>query len=280
MEYREEDLKKLKENILLIINEVKKICDAECIQYFIIGGSALGAVRHGGFIPWDDDFDVGMTRENYDRFLEVAPQKLSPAFFLQCYKTDSATPFYFTKVRINNTKFVESYCQEIDMNHGIFIDVFPYDNIPQSSFKRKCQLIKVIILSELYIAKSTNRIFSNRTNKISFHLKNSSRKILHCLLHLVPKKYLFRVLDNENQRYNKCHTVMASYVRYPFLAISKKNIELCDSILFENIPVSCSKNIEEYLYSHFGEDYMQLPPIDKRVNHKPIELLFNKISNK
>ena len=274
MQYTEDDLKLLKKHILLIVSEVKRVCDEEHIPYFIIGGTALGAVRHGGFIPWDDDFDIGMLRDDYERFLEVAPLKLSKFYFLQCYKTDPNTPFYFAKVRMNDTLFVEKYCGKISMHQGIYIDIFPYDNLPITLAERKKQLRKVILYSELFIAKSTLGLFFTEKKNLRFWTKKLLRTVLHYMLVPISKKCLFEILDRENRRYNSFDTSEVSYIKYPFLKIKKEYVVTRSSILFESISVSCCRNIEEYLISHFGNDYMELPPLEKRVNHRPVKLKF------
>lgn len=274
MQYKEGDLQLLKKHILLIINELKRVCDKYKIQYFIIGGSALGAVRHKGFIPWDDDFDIGMTRDNYEHFLKVAPLELSSNYFLQCYATDPNTPFYFAKIRMNDTLFVEEYCQNIPMHQGIYIDIFPYDNLPETLFERKKQLYKVYLYSELFITKSISGLFFADKRDLYFYVKKVFRIILHYMLIPVSKDFLFKLLDKENKRYNYQDTSEVSFIKYPFLKIKKENIIQCSSILFEGISVSCSKSLEEYLKSHFGKDYMQLPPLEKRVNHRPVKLSF------
>jgi lipopolysaccharide cholinephosphotransferase len=272
MQYTDNDLLKLKAHLLQIIKEVKRICDEEKIQYFIIGGSALGAVRHGGFIPWDDDIDIGMTRDNYERFLQMAPTKLAPDYFLQWYGTDAGSPFYFAKVRMNGTLFVENYCRNINMHQGIYIDIFPYDRLPLSKGKRKMQYLKTVLYSELYICKSTTGLF---TQKKTFRfVKRLTRFMLHYFLYPVPKRFLFQLLDNENKRYNHAEAKFSSYIKYPFLRIPTKDVEVTDSILFEGIPLSCCQHIEDYLTSHFGENYMQLPPVEMRVNHRPVTIQF------
>lgn len=107
--YYGEELKKVQECELEILAEVIKVCNENSIEYFVIGGTALGAVRHSGFIPWDDDIDIGMTRDDYERFLKIAPSKLKSDLFLQYYVTEPNSPTYFAKVRKNNTQFVEYY---------------------------------------------------------------------------------------------------------------------------------------------------------------------------
>ncbi len=93
-------------------------------------------MEHGGFIPWDDDVDIGMTRENYEKFLEIAPEKLKNDYFLQTRKTDKKAPYMYAKVRKNGTVFMEWNKRNLDMHHGIYIDIFPYDNVPDDIKER------------------------------------------------------------------------------------------------------------------------------------------------
>lgn len=122
MEYAEE-LKELQKVLLDILKEVKRVCDENNIDYFIIAGTALGAVRHKGFIPWDDDIDIGMTRDNYEKFIKIANTKLSEEFFLQTMETEEETPFYFAKVRKNKTKFIcpRKITQYLNNQYGDFM---------------------------------------------------------------------------------------------------------------------------------------------------------------
>lgn len=115
---------------LEILLEVDRICRKHRISYFLDSGTALGAVRHKGFIPWDDDIDIGMLRDDYERFLSVAQEEMGQDYFLQTYRTDG-TPIMFAKVRKTGTTFVEFRLRKFPINHGLFIDIFPYDYLPQ-----------------------------------------------------------------------------------------------------------------------------------------------------
>ncbi len=114
-----------------------EVCEKLNLNYFLLCGSALGAVRHGGFIPWDDDFDVGMYREDYNKFMELAPELLPEGIFLQNYKSDPGYPFVFAKLRNSNTTFVEKPLADFRMNHGIYMDIFPLDGYPADITEQK-----------------------------------------------------------------------------------------------------------------------------------------------
>jgi lipopolysaccharide cholinephosphotransferase len=114
-----------------------EVCEKLNLNYFLVCGSALGAMRHGGFIPWDDDMDVGMYREDYNKFMELAPALLPEGIFLQNYKTDPAFPSVFAKLRDSNTTYIEKSAKELNINHGIYIDIFPLDGCPSGSIEQK-----------------------------------------------------------------------------------------------------------------------------------------------
>lgn len=114
-----------------------EVCEKLNLNYFLVCGSALGSARHGGFIPWDDDFDVGMYREDYNRFMEQAPALLPEGIFLQNYKTDPQFPYLFAKLRNSNTTFIQTLLSNLDINHGIYIDIFPLDGCPEDPSAKK-----------------------------------------------------------------------------------------------------------------------------------------------
>lgn len=112
-----------------MLSEINRICDKHDIKYFAMGGSAIGAIYDKGILPWDDDIDIGMTRENYNKFLDIAPRELNSDYFLSWYESDEHTPFFYAKLKKNNTLFIEEHCRNIPMHQGIFIDIFPYDAV-------------------------------------------------------------------------------------------------------------------------------------------------------
>ena len=108
------------------------VCSSLKLRYYLVCGSALGAVKYKGFIPWDDDIDVGMPREDYEVFVSKAQELLPENVFLQNYRTDKSFPHVFTKLRNSDTTLIEENMAHLNMNHGIFIDVFPLDGYPKN----------------------------------------------------------------------------------------------------------------------------------------------------
>src|SRR5690554_4415622 len=120
-------LKKLHNVQIEILNQIVKICNQNKLTYFLIGGTLLGAIRHKGFIPWDDDLDIAMPRKDYEKFLELCQGYLGDEYYLHCSKTDPKYWLPFAKVRKNNTIFEEKSIQTINSHKGIYVDIFPLD---------------------------------------------------------------------------------------------------------------------------------------------------------
>ncbi len=113
-----------------MLKEFVRICDELGLKYYLVCGSALGAAKYGGFIPWDDDIDVALPRPDYDVFCQKAQAMLPKHLFLQNHRTDPEYPLYMSKIRDSRTTFIEPLYEKIPMHHGLYIDVFPLDGYP------------------------------------------------------------------------------------------------------------------------------------------------------
>ena len=124
----------VQEKILETMKYIDKLCRENKIEYYIMGGTALGAVRHGGFIPWDDDLDIFMTPKEYEKFKAVFEKENSSQFVIQEWRT---TPHYleYAKIRMNNTTFIEeAFKNRKDMHHGIYVDIMILHKVPNNKF--------------------------------------------------------------------------------------------------------------------------------------------------
>ena len=124
---KKEILSKLHEFNIQALDEVVRICDKYNITYYLLGGTLLGAVRHKGFIPWDDDLDIGMPRQDLIKFESVLKSELGDRFFYQSMDSEKEYDHYFSKIRINNTLLIEANDAVNSKHQGIFIDIFPLD---------------------------------------------------------------------------------------------------------------------------------------------------------
>lgn len=263
MEYSSERLRKLQLVQLLPFLEIKRICDKHNIHYTPIGGTLLGTVRHKGFIPWDDDIDVGMLREEYNKFLEVAKNELRPEFFLQTYETDPNYPKAIARLCVNETRYVLRWEKDADIHQGVFTDIFPYDNSPNNK------------LHQIYHKYMIKWLRYATYHKYSPYGKPTSikGKIFSFIVSLPftfhNKKSVRTLWDNIMQKYNSMSTehVVRTGSSYPYEKVRVKRalMEEFVEMEFEDFKISVLKGYHEHLSDNYG-DYMKLPPIEKRRN--------------
>ena len=252
------ELRTLQLTILDIALEFQRICEKHNLKYFLIGGSLLGAVRHQGFIPWDDDMDVGMLREDYERFLEICPKELGEEFFLQTYKTDEYYTHPFAKIRLNNTSLVEDYSQNSKQHNGIYFDIFTYDNMPESKIKQKFHYFSFKCLK--WAARGKNDYYFIETKKRRF------AKFMSFALFFLSKKKVIRMCDNVCSMFNKkvCKNVINMGGAYNYNEYTlRTNLENLSELDFEGYKFSVPANYKELLSNMYG-DYMKLPPVEQR----------------
>lgn len=261
-----EQLDKIHALELKIALEIKRICESNNIHYFLTAGTLLGAVRHGGFIPWDDDMDIGMLRDDYDRFVEACKKDLSPEFFMQTWDSDPNYPFSYGKLRLKGTRFVEGFSEKSDLlENGLFVDIFPFDNVPDDPAQQKKQERKYFFCKRiLWIKKGmgTNMKEGSFKQKLKYygfwiaaHIVSYERvkqyyKKSQTLFNGVPSK---KVVTDGSYNYKK-ESILREWV---------ENLEL---VKFETEEFLTYKDRIAYLTYFYG-DYMKLPPEEKRNRH-------------
>jgi len=270
MEYSKADLENVRRIELEILQEIMRICNAHSIPYFAVGGTALGAVRHNGFIPWDDDIDIGMMREDYEKFLEVARTDLNSEYDLVHYSTYEDHPVYFAKIKKKGTLFVEKGVNKLKIPKGIFVDIMPYDYCPSNPKKQRQFVRKTIFLNNLFVTKTTS-ISTFERNKVKRFVKTVIRKVLHCILLAVPKRYLYKKLDTHLKKYSQGPREYVCQNKFMNTITRFDNIFPTSTHVFEGLEISMPGNQDAFLRGYFG-NYMQLPPENKRITHSP-ELL-------
>ena len=276
MKYKDEDLQRLHTVLYQILAEIDRVCKKHNIPYFIQGGSAIGAFYNKGVVPWDDDVDVGMTRENYNRFLEVAPAELGEEYFLEWFGTEPNTPFYFAKVKMNNTLFVEQIWRNMDIHHGIFVDIFPYDRIPDNPLLEKLHRAEAKFWINCFMAKKVWLWRHCGKCEIDKPLPKSwiSCAAIRLVTSFLSRQAIYRTMNKVLGRYNSCNTKYVNIVRMPKDQILRENIENSVNTEFGGMMVSLPRNVEEYLRHHYPNLRPVLPK-EEQINHAPYKLSFD-----
>lgn len=268
------ELAKLREIELEILLEIKRVCTEMGIQFFIESGTLLGAARHGGFIPWDDDIDIGMLREDYKRFLREAPDLLGSGYFLDDPATNSNSLVSFAKVRKHGTLLLEHAASGIGGCQGIWVDVFPWDYVAgeERLFVRTQRRWK--FRHKLYGLRSVSVAQSDASPT-----KRGVRKLAHWTTCVLPKSVYGKILEETAIAPLEQGTTSITCVHY-FTALP--NIKYADAfplttLPFESHEMPAFRCWENYLEQVYG-DWRALPPEEKRRRHDIADLSFDESS--
>ena len=275
MKYNSDILRHLHGELKETLREVVRVCEEAQIPYFIQGGTAIGSHFFDDIVPWDDDIDLGMTRENYERFLREAPALLNKEYTLQEFATEPDTPFYFAKVRKVGTRFVESEWVGLPIAEGVYIDIFPYDLIPDDEALARKQRRRVGFWINCFMAKSVWlwRWLGKANNGVVFPKSFASCLAIRAVSAVLTKERIYHILNKELTRYNDTAASRYNIVRMPKDMISRDAISNLEPRKFGDMEVMAPANLETYLRSHYGDIQKWLPE-DKRLNHAPEVLWF------
>jgi lipopolysaccharide cholinephosphotransferase len=260
-------LTKLHSTLLEILDEFVRFCDENNLTYFLISGTLLGAVRHKGFIPWDDDMDVAMPRNDYEKFIMIYDNLEKTNYYVFSHKTrNMANKYYrnYTKFCKKNTVFAE---EGKDPNNyaGIFIDIFPFDNCVFFLAPLQTRIIQFVLT--LYHIKFKTM----PGNKIKLALGK-----LFCFF--LPLSFIDGLLTKLYILFNKSETKYISffsgYYRWKRETQKRKIFFPASTVLFEGRYYCAPGNCDAYL-THFYGNYMELPPVEKRIGHKHYYIKFS-----
>lgn len=256
-----QELRALQMVLLEMLVELDRICKKYGIRYCLIAGTLLGAVRHKGFIPWDDDLDVAMTRDEYRRFQAACAQELDHSrFFFQDQTTDAHYRWGWGRLRRNDSEFVRIGQEHLRMRTGIFLDVFPLDNVPDPWILRcvhnfHCFTLRKVLYAEVGKIRSAYRI----------------GRLVYRLMARIPARFVFARLERLAMRYNRKKTRYVRILTFP--TPKNRRFGYCAqwyrdlaNIEFEGLTFPGIREWDDYLRFKFGA-YEALPPKNERHTH-------------
>lgn len=274
MQYEQDMLRRLQLAELEILKDIDRVCREYDIAYWLDSGTVLGARRHGGFIPWDDDIDLGMPRDDYERFLDVAPAALGNRFRVTCSRSNPRQAALFAKVMLKGTRFVTDETEEAGFDQGVFVDIFPYDAVCSEPNAAKRQRERCMMWQSLSYLYHSKHIVVPHKGALGAAEKAACR-IAHYVVRAVfspgrinrgfDKAAMIAKNDPESD------ALMAS--SYAATEPFPKSMLLPPGIIqFEGKDFFAPADVEGYLRTQYGQTWNQLPPEDQRRNHAPKEL--------
>ena len=261
---RAEILRRLQLTLMEILGVIDDICRKNGIKYFIYGGTLLGAVRNKGIIPWDDDMDIVMYRDDFEKFAEICKTQLPEGYFYQSSLTDPGYPNIAAKIRKDNTYMCEKKWDDRKLHKGIFVDILPLDYFPENKLCGKIMLHAASFLHQVCAFKYC-------------HSSNIIVRVLFKLAKLLPVTFWYRVRDKALKFCNRhsSHKHVCSFGSHyqPMIRRVLESEWFGDGTELELEGKMCMAPAkwEGYLLHLFGESYMELPPEDKRVCHSDLD---------
>lgn len=249
----------VKQVLLYMLDTIDQICRENGIHYFLDSGTALGAVRHSGFIPWDDDIDIGMLREDYDRFLQIAPKLLPKELVIQNETSEPTFYLFHSKLRKVNTLYTNSRTERDFKYKGFQIDIFPFDYI-SDDFEAAKKYFRYVEINR----------FLSAARMVPVPPLNKLLRPVYYLLKILPARCFSR--ESVEKLMRKNNAVPQKYVASYAYIMAKKKICVFPAdvmapggdILFEGRKYMIMKDPDAYLKAMYG-DYMKLPPEEARV---------------
>lgn len=249
-------LRDLQKALFEMLNIIDSICQENGIKYSLACGTALGAIRHQGFIPWDDDLDIMLLRSEYKKFLEIAPPLLEKKGYTLQREFSKTWPMHYSKVRKDNTTYIEDFEIKIQgLHQGIFVDLFPIDNLSDNRFIADAQWI----LFHALVAKEMKRRGYKTTSK--------SKKIAMAVSPIFSEKALREfIMQEKNTDSSRVHCFLGGAVIKEHNIFPRFIFNNYIYVRFEEGVYPIVADYDTYLKTCFG-DYKKLPPIKDREAH-------------
>lgn len=253
-----DELKKIQMDIL---DNIDAFCRNNNLKYYICGGTLVGAIRHNGFIPWDDDIDIILPRKDYDRFISLYSSIKHSPYKLYCFELDDNFPYPFAKISDERTVFEEEINNAVSM--GVNIDVFPLEDLPDDISLRK----KIYKISNCWINILTlKRLPLDRRRGIA---KNIFLFISRLFFKIIPTQVIVKQIIKNAQSYKDNNSLYVGVVVWGYgmkEIIKREYVSNVDYHPFEDRSYLIPSGYDKYLTNLYG-NYMQLPPVEKRVSH-------------
>ena len=266
--YNDSDLNKLKKDMIFVIESLDALCKKYDINYFAIGGTMLGAVRHNGFIPWDDDVDLGMLLEDYEKFLAIPSEEFKDFGLYAPEKNPGGYFSMVTKYYYKDSRFTIKLAKESGIdNMGIFVEIFPFFDLPENNSKIDLMYRRMELYKAMYSTLVVNKVVVYDKG-VKAVIKKVVKKLLLAMLHIfrwTPEKVARCYTDTARRYTDKDAKYVASFSDV-FNIQQKKIFKALDRVAFEDITMPIPKDYDLYLKRIYGDDYMTLPPEDKRWN--------------
>ena len=277
----DQEITRMKEILLMIYKDVFAVCKENNLTLFLGGGSALGAVRHGGFIPWDDDMDLMMMRDDYETFKRIFDRTLSLKYSLQVPGAPGKTPTnLFMKVVLKGTSCVELVQAEAPGDHGLWIDIFPIEHAPRNKVIRRVKGFMTDALAYTCVSGYMRKFESGKMREYTKGSRGANinrliRKTIGVVSAFVPYEKMYDFFDRFSRGKKETGFItIPTGIRHYMGELHKKDVFFpAKEILFEGEKAYVPNRVHEYLTQLYG-DYMTLPPEEKRERHLYVDLDF------
>lgn len=264
------EIRKLQMVQMEILKDVSNFCKKNNLTYYLVGGTLLGSIRHQGFIPWDDDVDIAMYRTDYKNFIDTFSRENSNKYFVQNNYTDKGYSRFITKVRLNGTKQIEKNLSEVSMHHGIYIDIFPLDNVCSSDgFGLRLRGYLLKMLCRYSTLRAGNRDYNCRE-------KDYLRKMLRVFTFFIPMAVVNKIFDYicsmSNKKKGEYTTSFASGYGWKKQLVKNEVYSRGCMVKFEGYKFNIPSKPDILLKQLYG-NYMNLPPLEKRISGHVLDMV-------
>lgn len=261
------DLQHLQKIILMMIKDIDVICRKHHIKYYLLGGSCIGAIRHKGFIPWDDDLDIMMTRDNYEKFIEACKQSLDPTKY-SIQEALKDWPLNFTKIRLKGTILHEPEDEYASENsHGIYVDIFILENTPNNSFLNRIHYF----IAKYYLCF----LLGKRHYKSASFSKKLMIGLAYPMRIKFIRKTILGLLNYMQKNPSGRYAFFYGRTRYKNSFVDSEVLGNPTYTPFEDTELPVPEKYHKYLTMMFG-DYMKLPPEEDRQGLHMLSVDFGK----